>query len=85
MPLLKTDNVAEAGLHVFQRAGLGQAPYKFVGMNANLFPNGDGTHKPGGTCDFCGTGIMYEFHLKSTDVGTSRSGATASTAPETLG
>jgi len=63
----KTDSPAEIGLHLFERAGLGKAPFKFVGMSEKRFPNGDGTFKPGGSCDYCGTGILYEFHLRSAD------------------
>ncbi len=63
----KTDNPSEVGVHLFQRAGLGQAPYRYLGTSENRFNNGDGTTKPGGTCQYCGTGILHEFHLRSKD------------------
>jgi hypothetical protein len=56
-------------IHKFESAGLGKAPFKFTGMNENLFtvPGCPEATKPGGTCDFCGTGIRYEFHILSAD------------------
>ena len=53
--------------HRFETAGLGKAPFSCVGVRRNAHANGDGTEKPGGTCDFCGTGIMYEFVIESAD------------------
>lgn len=60
----------EAGqkYHQFEIAGLGQAPYRFVGCRENWFVAGDGSYrKPGGSCDYCGTGILWEFWLESAD------------------
>ncbi len=51
--------------HVFSH--LGQSPYRYVGMTENKFSNGDGTWKPGGCCDHCATGILYEFRFRSAD------------------
>lgn len=63
-----TDNAAEVGKHKFELAGLGAAPYKFLGVRENIFVSGCGTvRKPGGSCDYCGTGIQFEFHIKSAD------------------
>ena len=65
--MTKTNVAAEVGVHVFERAGLGQAPYRYLGTSENRFDNGDGTSKPGGTCQYCGNGILHEFFLKSKD------------------
>lgn len=64
---MKTDNTSLVRVHKFQAAGLGLAPFKFVGMSINLFNNGDGTTKPGGSCDYCGSSIVNEFHVRSSD------------------
>jgi len=53
--------------HVF--AHLGPAPYDFQGVTQNLFTIAGcpEASKPGGTCDHCGTGILWEFHLVAAD------------------
>lgn len=53
--------------HVF--AHLGPAPYAFQGVTQNLFTIAGcpEASKPGGTCDHCGTGILWEFHLIAAD------------------
>jgi hypothetical protein len=53
--------------HPWEVAGLGRAPYKFMGMTKAVFAMPGGYTKPGGSCDYCGQGIMYEFHCKSSD------------------
>lgn len=53
--------------HKFTEAGLGQAPFRFTGISENLFKMADGSCKPGGSCDFCFTGIRYEHHIVSAD------------------
>lgn len=63
----KTDNAAEVGLHIFERAGLGKAPFRFVGMSVNVIQYPDGSSKAGGSCDYCGTGIANECRVKSAD------------------
>lgn len=45
-----------ATIHVFEVAGLGSAPFTFVGVNYNQ----KGTH-----CDYCGTAIVNVFWVKS--------------------
>lgn len=54
-------------IHKFENAGLGKAPYRFVGCNQKWFKMPDGTAKPGSSCDYCGTGILNEFWFVSTD------------------
>lgn len=64
---MKTENAAEVGMHAFERAGLGKAPFRFVGASDNVITYPDGTSKAGGSCDYCGTGIRTECHIKSAD------------------
>lgn len=54
-------------VHPFQKAGFGTAPYRCVGVHENRFSMPDGTSKPGGCCDYCGTGILYEFSIRSSE------------------
>lgn len=64
----KTDNRTEIGLHVFERAGLGLAPFRCVGWNRMTFQaTPDSPVQPGGTCDFCGTAIIYAALIQSRD------------------
>lgn len=64
----KTDNPAEVGVHVFQRAGLGFAPFHFIGFSKMAYQACQGAPvQPGTSCDYCGTGIMYVCHIKSAD------------------
>jgi hypothetical protein len=65
--MTRTDNQAEIGMHVFERHGLGRAPFRCVGMFEKRFDLGDGTSKPGGTCDYCGNGILYVYQVRSAD------------------
>lgn len=51
----------------FEAAGMGTAPYRFVGMHESVFNNGDGTTKPGSSCDYCSTAIRYVFVIESAD------------------
>jgi hypothetical protein len=64
---MKSDNAELIGKHKFEIGGLGKAPFRFVGMSENRISYPDGTSKPGGTCDYCSTGILLEFHIKSAD------------------
>lgn len=55
-------------VHKFERAGLGKAPFRCVGMVENKFQACPGAPiQPGGSCDYCGAGIMYEFCILSAD------------------
>lgn len=54
-------------LHKFEAAGLGKAPYRYTGCEEKVHPNGDGTVKPGGSCQYCSTGIRYCFWFISAD------------------
>lgn len=55
-------------IHPFEAAGLGVAPFRFVGCTENVFVAHPGaTPKAGGTCDYCSNGIRYEFHVQGAD------------------
>jgi hypothetical protein len=55
-------------VHPFQRSGLGNAPFTYTGMSEKVYVSHPGAPAlPGGTCDHCGAGIRYVFHIKSAD------------------
>ena len=65
-------------VHPFEKAGLGEAPFRFVGMERRVGPIriasefGTTTEigspgQPMGVCDYCGTGIAYCCSIKSSD------------------
>lgn len=55
-------------MHPFEKAGLGTAPFRCVGVFKNVYCAGAGAPiQPGGSCDFCGTGIMYEYKILGSD------------------
>jgi hypothetical protein len=59
---------AAESIHKFEAAGLGKAPFRFVGVEKKVFVACPGAPaKPGGTCDYCGQGITYAFHVASAD------------------
>lgn len=47
--------------HPFEAAKLGYAPFRCVGCRENWFVMPGFGRKPGGTCHYCGTGILYEY------------------------
>lgn len=64
----KTDNAAEVGVHCFERAGLGKAPFKIVGSYECKWRACPGAPiQCGGSCDYCGQGIMYAVAIRSAD------------------
>ncbi|MEN6367735.1 MAG: hypothetical protein ABFC88_13065 [Thermoguttaceae bacterium] len=55
-------------IHPFERAGLGVAPFRFIGMSEKVYCACPGAPaQPAGTCDYCGNGIRYCYHIKSAD------------------
>lgn len=68
-------------IHVFERAGLGLAPFKFLGQAFQDMAYGQAilnreeynrtgvmiTTKPGGTCAYCGQYIVAMFDVQSAD------------------
>ena len=64
---MKTENPEHVGKHAFEVAGLGLAPFRYVGMSENVINYPDGSSKAGGCCDYCASGIRFEFHIMSAD------------------
>jgi len=68
-------NQAGPSLHPFERANLGKAPFRFVGMTHEIGPIrlADGMTtigspgQPMGSCDYCGQGIALVCRVKSAD------------------
>lgn len=61
-------------VHRFEAAGLGKAPFKYVGCRADSavmkYTGADGITwetKGGGTCAFCGQYILIMFNIRSSD------------------
>jgi hypothetical protein len=66
--LVKTDNPALLGVHVFERAGLGTAPFRVIGYDELKHSDGPGCPvRPGGSCDYCSTAIMYACVIQGSD------------------
>lgn len=55
--------------HPFEKANLGKAPFSCTHVSENVFRLPDGTTKAGGCCDYCGTGIRWEFWIKGSIAG----------------
>ena len=55
--------------HRFELAGLGKAPFRFTGeVSERTYQACPGAPvQPGSSCDYCGTGIRYEFWVASAD------------------
>lgn len=52
-------------VHKFERAGLGKAPYKYLGVTEHKFKAAPGEPvKAGGSCDYCAMAIMYAVQLQ---------------------
>ncbi len=55
-------------IHRFEMAGLGKSPFHFTGtVTEKVFCVPGGSPKAGSSCDYCGTGIRYEFWVRSSD------------------
>lgn len=55
-------------IHKFEAAGLGKAPFKFVGAETKTYQACPGAPiQPGGSCDYCGTAITIHCHVVSAD------------------
>ena len=54
--------------HKFEKAGLGAAPYRYLGFTVETYQACHGAPIQVGTsCDYCGTGIKDTFHFRSAD------------------
>lgn len=65
---------ATQSLHPFEKAGLGKAPFRYLGMSHEVGPitleNGMMVGTPGqpmGSCDYCGQGIANVCNVQSAD------------------
>lgn len=64
---------APSTVHVFERRGLGKAPYAYLGMDVVRGPFHVGLStigspgQPMGACQYCNTSIAYLFWLESAD------------------
>ena len=64
-------------IHPFELAGLGKAPFRYVGIEFQEISHGERvigsiggcaiTTQPGGTCAFCGHFILNMFNVESSD------------------
>ena len=63
-------------IHRFELAGLGKAPFHFTGkVTEKTYQACPGAPvQSGSSCDYCGTGIRYEFWVKSADGNTFKTG-----------
>lgn len=58
----------ENALHPFERAGLGKAPFRFVGMTVSKFQAAPGEPvRAGSSCDYCPSAIMKVYWIQSAD------------------
>lgn len=71
---MQTDNAEQVGMHVFEKARLGVAPFRFIGCEEKRGPIrlANGTEigyagQPMGTCDYCGQGIAICCSILSAD------------------
>ena len=65
---MTTNITEEAKVHVFESAGLGKAPFKFVHMTIETYQACPGAPiQPGGSCDYCGHPIKQMYHIQSSD------------------
>lgn len=56
--------------HPFERAGLGPAPFRFLGMSESVYQAAPGAPvQPGASCNYCGQAIRYVFHIMNANGG----------------
>jgi hypothetical protein len=55
-------------VHAFERAGLGEAPFRCVGKYVSLFQACQGAPvRAGSSCDYCGTSIAQVYRIRGAD------------------
>lgn len=55
-------------IHKFEAAGLGKAPFRFIGQETIVYVACPGApEQPGGYCDYCGQAIKNAFHIQASD------------------
>lgn len=73
-----SDNLNATEIHPFEKAGLGKAPFRYIGAVAqDVGPDGlrkmgtkhgvEWSTTPGGTCDACGKAIVDIYRVQSSD------------------
>lgn len=66
--------------HKFERAGLGKAPFRYVGHSTEIYQAIPGDPncpiQPGASCHYCGTGISDVYYIESADGKRSKIGST---------
>lgn len=66
-----TTNGTFGAEHPWERAGLGHAPYRFIGASREVYqavPGDPGCPlQPAGSCDFCGQAIWDQVRFESAD------------------
>lgn len=70
MKTIGTDESNKLGqtVHAFELAGLGKAPFQFVGVRENAYTvPGTYINRAGGSCDYCMASIRWECAIKSSD------------------
>jgi len=64
-------DVVSPSTHPFERAGLGKAPFRCVGMSVEQYQAIPGDPscpmQPGASCDYCGQGIMLVYRIQGVD------------------
>lgn len=69
-------NTNTAWIHPFERATGHPAPFRCIGMNERKHDRAGGgawmfsnvsRYQPAGTCDVCGTGIMYAYRIEASN------------------
>jgi hypothetical protein len=63
----KTDNPEHVGMHVFERANLGKAPFRCIGLEEKFITHPGGATQASGSCDYCGNGIRYCYIIRAVD------------------
>ena len=64
--MIRSDDATKQGLHTFEAAGLGPAPYRFTGVTEMVYQACPGAPKQAGTnCQYCGTGIIWAYGLEA--------------------
>lgn len=55
-------------VHRWEKAGLGKAPFQFIGWRDSFYQACPGAPvQPGSSCCYCATGISRQFHVRSAD------------------
>jgi len=55
-------------IHIFEKAGLGKAPFRFVGYEHRTYQACPGAPvQVGGSCEYCGQGICNFYNIESAD------------------